>query len=69
MTDAPVISDNGVALARPEHPLDNGHLWSFPDFARRYLLQKSEENRLLTLFRPFPPFNGLLSTAEYRQPA
>jgi hypothetical protein len=69
MTDAPVISGHNAALARPERPLDNGHLWSIPDFARRYRLEKREENRLLTLFGPFASFRDLVSNVEHRQSA
>ena len=67
MTDAPLISDHSAILARPERPLDDVHLWSTPDFARGYRLEKREENRLLTLFGPFASFRDILSNFEHRQ--
>ncbi|MHC2296055.1 hypothetical protein [Rhizobium mongolense] len=39
-------------------------LWSVFDFARRYRLEKREENRLLMLFGPYASAHELLTNAR-----
>ncbi|SCW49589.1 hypothetical protein SAMN02927900_02012 [Rhizobium mongolense subsp. loessense] len=39
-------------------------VWSVFDFARRYRLEKKEENRLLMLFGPYASAHELLTNAR-----
>jgi hypothetical protein len=51
-------------MARIEHPFLSEELWSVFDFARRYRLDKREENRLLMLFGTFASPDKLLANAR-----
>lgn len=44
--------------------LPSEELWRVLDFARRYRLEKTEENRLLLLFGPIASVHELLTNAR-----
>lgn len=56
----------GVEKSIESRPLAGEQLWSVLDFARRYRLEKWEENRLLALYGPFASFRDLLANAQRR---
>ncbi|CAN7360802.1 hypothetical protein LJR030_003742 [Rhizobium sp. LjRoot30] len=56
----------GVEKNGESRPLASEQLWSVLDFARRYRLEKWEENRLLALYGPFASSRDLLANAQRR---
>ncbi|MBZ5760073.1 MULTISPECIES: hypothetical protein [Rhizobium] len=44
----------------------NRRVWSVPEFARRYRLDKTEEDKLLALLGPFALEHELLMNAQRR---
>ncbi|MFT4185202.1 MAG: hypothetical protein QM636_25145 [Rhizobium sp.] len=55
-------SDEGLKTANA--PRIGEEPWSVFDFARRFRLEKAEENRLLSLFGTEAPLRDLLSNAR-----